>query len=131
MKFPHPSKESEEFFRSIVPDEPNIIIRPMFGNLASFINGKMFAGLFGDSLFVRLSEKDRPEFLRIKGTGSFEPMQGRPMKRYFVVPKSWIGQPNLIRPWIRKALESTGKIPAKATVQAKAKLRKSSLITLL
>jgi len=124
MKFPHPSKESEEFFRSIVPDEPNIIIRPMFGNLASFINGKMFAGLFGDSLFVRLSEKDRPEFLRIKGTGSFEPMQGRPMKRYFVVPKSWIGQPNLIKPWIRKALESTGKNSRKGDRASQSKTSK-------
>ena len=86
----------------------------MFGNLASFVNGNMFAGLFGDSLFVRLSEKDdQIEFLKIKGTASFEPMEGRPMKGYFVVPKSWMGQRELVRPWIRKAFESTERMPEK------------------
>jgi len=32
----------------------------MFGNQAAFVNGDMFAGLFGDRLFVRLSDEDRP-----------------------------------------------------------------------
>ena len=87
----------------------------MFGNLAGFVNGNLFAGLFGDSLFVRLSEKDRIEFQKIKDVKLLEPMQGRPMKSYLIVPKSWMNQPELVRPWISKALESTGKMPAKAS----------------
>lgn len=89
----------------------------MFGNLAAFVNGNMFAGLFGDSLFVRLSERDRAEFLKINGTKLFSPVEGRSMKAYFVVPKSWMDQPSLVGPWVMKALESTEKMPAKANAK--------------
>ena len=117
MKVPRPSEKSNDFFRSLVPDEATVTIRPMFGNLAGFVNGNMFAGLFGDSLFVRLSEIDQAEFLKIKGTGLFSPMEGRPMKGYFVVPKSWMNKPDLAKPWVEKALESTKKMPAKASAK--------------
>jgi len=121
LKVPHPSEKSDEFFRSLIPDEPRVILRPMFGNLAGFVNGNLFAGLFGDSLFVRLSEKDRIEFQKFKDVKLFEPMQGRPMKSYFVVPKSWMEKPELVRPWISKALESTRKMPAKVSRRGKTK----------
>jgi len=114
LKVPHPSEESKDFFESLIPDDdPRITIRPMFGNLASFVNGNLFAGLFGDSLFVRLSQSQAEEFQKIKGTKNFEPMEGRPMKAYFLVPKSWMTQPDLVKPWIMKALESTGKVESK------------------
>jgi len=89
----------------------------MFGNLAAFVNGNMFAGLFGDSLFVRLSAMDQAEFLKIKGTGLFSPMEGRRMTGYFVVPKSWMDKPDLAKPWVAKALESTKKMPPKASTK--------------
>ena len=61
--------------------------RPMFGYPAYFINKNMFAGLFQDKLFLRLS----PDQVRSLGTShpitSLEPMPGRPMKDYFVIPE--------------------------------------------
>ena len=41
--------------------------RKMFGYPCAFVNGNMFAGLFQTGLFLRLSEPEREEFLRLKG----------------------------------------------------------------
>ena len=62
--------------------------RPMFGYPAFFINRNMFAGLFQDKVFVRLSP-DQLSSLRstFPGIHSLEPMPGRPMKDYTEIPK--------------------------------------------
>ena len=53
---PKPSEQAKAAFTKLVPAEPGVTMRPMFGNLAAFVNGNMFAGLFGDDLFVRLPD---------------------------------------------------------------------------
>jgi len=88
MNIPRGIENSKEFFRSILPDDPGITIRPMFGNISALDNGNMFAGLFGNDLFVRLSEESRRELLDKKGASLLEPMKGKPMKEYVVIPKS-------------------------------------------
>jgi len=60
----------------------------MFGNISALVNGNMFAGFFGNDLFVRLSEESRRELLDKKGASLLEPMKGKPMKEYVVIPKS-------------------------------------------
>ena len=82
MNIPRADENSKEFFRSILPDNPRITIRPMFGNISAFVNGNMFAGLFGNDLFVRVSEESEKELLGKKGASLLEPMKGRPMKEY-------------------------------------------------
>ena len=99
MNITRPDEDSKEFFRSILPDNPRITIRPMFGNISAFVNGNMFAGLFGNDLFVRLSEESRKELLEKKGASLLEPMKGRPMKEYVVIPKAWRNQHETVRIW--------------------------------
>jgi len=113
MKIPNADKKLEVFFRSILPDNTSVTVRPMFGNISAFINGNMFAGLFGDALFVRLSEDGRSELLFEKGAKVLEPMKGRPMKDYVCVPPDWLGNATKITPWISKSLEWSSKLPAK------------------
>jgi TfoX/Sxy family transcriptional regulator of competence genes len=48
----------------------------MFGNISAFVNGNMFAGLFGNDIFVRLSDENRRELLEEKGASLLEPMKG-------------------------------------------------------
>ena len=57
--------------------------RLMFGFPAYFINKNMFAGLFEDKLFFRLSPQ-QVESLR-GCVLNLEPMPGRPMKDYWVI----------------------------------------------
>jgi TfoX/Sxy family transcriptional regulator of competence genes len=115
MNIPHPNEDSKEFFRSILPDDPRITIRPMFGNISAFVNGNMFAGLYGNDLFVRLPDESREELLEKKGASPLEPMKGRPMKEYVVIPKSWRNQQETVRTWVTRSLEWTSKLPPKKT----------------
>ena len=69
MSFPKPDEASRAFFESLVPDDPRVQSRPMFGNRAAFVNGNMFLALFGSKVAVRLSEEDRATLLREPGGG--------------------------------------------------------------
>jgi TfoX/Sxy family transcriptional regulator of competence genes len=115
MNIPRADEDTKEFFRSILPDDPRITIRPMFGNISAFVNGNMFTGLFGNDLFVRLSDESRRELLENKSAALLEPIKGKPMKEYVVIPKSWRNQHQTVRLWITRSLEWTGKLPPKKT----------------
>ncbi len=112
MAIPRPDEASKEFFKSIVPENPHITVRPMFGNLAAFVNGNMFMGLYGNDIFLRLSDEHREELLK-KGASLFEPMKGRPMKGYLLIPKAWRNQQTVVRFWVSRSLELASKFPQK------------------
>ncbi len=113
MSMPKPSATSKAVFESLVPDDPRVTARPMFGNVAAFVNGNMFMGLFGDELFVRLSEAERSELLAIEGASGFEPMKGRPMREYVTLPVSWGDDPTAVHRWVSRSLEWTSQMPEK------------------
>jgi len=113
MNIPRADENSKELLRSILPDDPRITIRPVFGNISAFVNGNMFAGLFGNDLFVRLSEESRRELLDKKGASLLEPMKGKPMKEYVVVPKAWRNQHETARLRVTRSLDWTSRFPPK------------------
>ena len=84
----------------------------MFGNLAGFVNGNMFAGLFGEDLFVRLPDEEAVG-VRRDGGRDFEPMPGRAMRGYVVVAGDWRAHPEAVAPLVQRALELTSRLPAK------------------
>jgi TfoX/Sxy family transcriptional regulator of competence genes len=86
----------------------------MFGNLAAFVNGNLFAGLFGEDLFVRLSRPDEQTLLQVKGSAPFAPMKGRTMKGYVVIPKTWKNDQTIIKSWLRKSLDFVSTLPPKS-----------------
>lgn len=109
---PRSTPDDTAAFLGLVPPEPTVTTRPMFGNMAAFVNGNMFAGLFGDQLFVRLPGPERERVLK-EGGRDFEPLPGRAMTGYTCLPPGWKARAAASRTWIAKALESTGKLPAK------------------
>jgi TfoX/Sxy family transcriptional regulator of competence genes len=113
MKIPRPDQASIEFFRSFVPSDPRVTIRPMFGNLSAFVNGNMFFGIFGGDLFLRLSPQDQQELLKNRGASLLEPMKGRPMKDYIVMPTTWKNEPETVRSWVSRSLTWSAKLPPK------------------
>lgn len=112
-KMPRSTPESEALLRSLLPGRKDVTLRPMFGNLSAFVSGNMFMGVFGEDFLVRLSEPDREELLKAEGSSVFEPMKGRQMKEYVVVPRAWRRDPSKIRPWVARSLDWSSKIPAK------------------
>jgi TfoX/Sxy family transcriptional regulator of competence genes len=115
MIVPRADEKSKEFFRSLLPEDPRVTIRPMFGNMSAFVSGNMFAGLFGTDIFVRLSDENRQELLEEKGASLLEPMKGKPMREYVVIPKTWKNKPEIIRLWLSRSLDWTGTLPPKKT----------------
>lgn len=113
MNFPSPDEDTKEFFKSVLPLDSRIVIRPMFGNVASFVNGNMFAGTFGKELMVRLAEEDRRKLVETKVTSLFEPMKGRPMKEYILVPRAWMKQEDIVRRWMSKSFTWAAMLPPK------------------
>lgn len=77
----------------------------MFGQLAAFVNGNMFFGLFGSDLGVKLGEVDVAE-VTAAGGGPFGPEE-RPMSGYVTLPP---GDPSA---WIDKALAYVAGLPPK------------------
>lgn len=104
MKIPKPSEEDKEYFRSIVPEDPRIEIKPMFGNVAAFVNGNMFMGLFGSDVGLRLPEAGRAELGAMAGAGAFGPAE-RPMGQYVSMPAAWRSQPDLTATWVQRSLD--------------------------
>ena len=113
MKIPKPEEGSIQFFKSIVPDDSRVTVRPMFGNLSGFVNGNMFMGVFGNDIFVRLSEDDQKDLLKQEGASVFAPMKGRSMREYVVLPRAWADDSGKVKLWVARSLEWAGKMPRK------------------
>lgn len=113
MKLPRLDPETRTFYESILPQDPRIQTRSMFGGLGSFVNGNMFAGALGKAVFLRLPDKEREALLREPGGGPFEPVKGHAMAGYAVIPASWKSDPGRVRSWSNKALAWAASLPPK------------------
>ncbi len=121
MKFPKPSEEAKAAFTKMVPDEPAVLLKPMFGQLSAFVNGNMFCFLWGDDLMVRVPEADLVA-LKKQGGKDFSPMPGRTgMAGYVTVPGGWRAKPaaSLVMKALAHTREMPAKVPKKKAVAAK------------
>ncbi len=87
--------------------------RKMFGYSCAFVKGNMFVGLHEAGMILRLPEGQRAEFLQLKGAEQFEPMPGRVMREYVVVPKILLDSPERLRTWVERSLTFVSSLPAK------------------
>jgi TfoX/Sxy family transcriptional regulator of competence genes len=125
MEIPKPTEEDKEFFRSLIPADPAVEVKPMFGNLGAFVNGNMFAGLFGPAVGVRLDEAGRAELAALDGSGPFGPAE-RPMGGYLSLPAAWRSTPGAAAGWVDRALAHVRSLPPKATKPKAAKRQRRS-----
>jgi TfoX/Sxy family transcriptional regulator of competence genes len=121
MGMPRLSEEAKAAFSKLVPDEPAVTLKPMFGQLSAFVNGNMFCGIFGEELMVRLPETEIA-VVKKQGGRDFEPMAGHKMGGYVIVPGDWRAKPAPAVALIKKALAHARAMPAKT---AKAKTAKA------
>jgi TfoX/Sxy family transcriptional regulator of competence genes len=113
MEMPKPTEADKDAFRSLVPDDPAVEVKPMFGQLAAFVNGNMFMGLFGSDVGLKLEAGDRDELLAVEGAGPFGPSE-RPMGGYVTLPARWVSSPAEAAAWVDKALAHVASLPPKA-----------------
>jgi TfoX/Sxy family transcriptional regulator of competence genes len=113
VEFKKAPPELVEFIKEKMKDV-NCDYRQMFGYPAYFINGNMFAGLFGDKLLLRLSDLDFAATLKIHREAKvFEPMPGRAMKGYVALPKSVYSDDAEFAKLLNKSVNYVSSLPAK------------------
>ena len=118
MKMPAAAPAATEAFLKLLPSAKGVTSRKMFGQPAAFVDGKMFLGVFGKDVFVRLSEPDEAAARKLAGSKPFEPMPGRAMSGFVVLPPAVATDPGAAAPWVEKALRH-----ARTLAQKKAKSR--------
>ena len=85
MDMPKHSEAAKEHFRALISEAPWVEVKPMFGSLGAFVNGNMFAGLFGESVGVKLDDTGLEELRALPGTAPFGPAE-RPMNGWLSLP---------------------------------------------
>ncbi|MCI4348595.1 MAG: TfoX/Sxy family protein [Thermoplasmata archaeon] len=113
MKMPSPSPEAIARFEKLVPADPRVTVRKVFGQPAAFANGNMFFGVFGPDIFLRLPETDLAEAAKGEGARPFEPMPGRPMRGYCVLSHELLSDRRKFGALLASSLEFAGHLPAK------------------
>lgn len=107
-------------FASLIAAMPEAEPRKMFGYPAAFVAGRLFAGLHQDTMIVRLDTVEREKLLEQAGARIFEPMAGRPMREYVVVPPVLV-ESDEMADWLTRALVYTRSLPEKPARPKKAK----------
>ncbi|HEX2361278.1 MAG TPA: TfoX/Sxy family protein [Jiangellaceae bacterium] len=119
MQIPRPTEDDKEYFRAILPADPRVEVKPMFGNIAGFVNGNMFIGTFGFDVGVKLSDADREQLLA-EGGGPYGPAE-RPMGGYVSLPAAWRDDPAKGGDWAERALGYVATLPPKVSKPKKSK----------
>jgi hypothetical protein len=101
-----------ERFGSILGRYPEAQQKKMFGYPAAFIGGNMATGLFAEQWVVRLPAWEIDE-ARSAGAGPFEPMAGKPMKGFVVIPAADVSDDARIIDWVERGLSTARAMPAK------------------
>jgi TfoX/Sxy family transcriptional regulator of competence genes len=87
--------------------------RKMFGYPAAFVNGRLFAGLFEDRMILKLPAESRSALLKLPGAARFEPLPGRTMVEFIVVPPSLVKSHARLKPWLESAYAYVSAMPPK------------------
>ena len=104
--------ELVERFATVMERYPDAERKKMFGYPAAFLGGNMATGLFAEHWVVRLPDAEIAE-AKAAGAGSFEPMPGRPMKAFVVIPAADVADDGAIGRWVERGLAHAASLPAK------------------
>ena len=86
--------------------------RRMFGSPSFFVNDNMFAGAHEESVFLRLSQRDRKEIMEASDeVGLFEPLAGKPMREYVSIPEPLLSDRDWFQDWIERSFSFALSLP--------------------
>jgi TfoX/Sxy family transcriptional regulator of competence genes len=87
--------------------------RKMFGYPCLFLGGNLYCGLFQATMMLRLGEQDREALLALPGAAPFDPMGGRPMREYAVLPRDLLDDDRALRDWLRRSAAYASSLPTR------------------
>ena len=104
--------ELVERFSTVLDRYPAATRKKMFGYPAAFVGRNMATGLFADRWVVRLPDAEiQPA--KAAGAGSFEPIPGKPMKAFVVIPSADVEDDVAIGAWVERGLAHAASLPPK------------------
>lgn len=113
MAWKKPNEELSKFLDESISSF-DVKKKKMFGCPVYFANDNMVAGVFENDIFIRLSEKERKELiLENDEVMPFEPLKGRVMKEYVVLPDSLYNDPEKFHGLLRSSYDHVSSLPAK------------------
>ncbi|MES1176636.1 MAG: TfoX/Sxy family protein [Myxococcales bacterium] len=122
MALPKVPAENQPLFFAALPKDPRVETVQMFGGVAAKVNGRVFAGLFGRSTMVLLSEAERAAALKLEGAAFFDPMgNGRVRSEKVMLPESVMRDPAALRRWLTRAFDAAARLPPKTATVTKKK----------
>lgn len=121
--FPKSPPELVERFDAVATDFPAAARRLTFGYPCLYVGGNMVSGLFGPSWHVKLGPDERRELEAIPGAAPFEPMPGRPMTGFTLLPSSIVDDDEAVRRWVGRAIDYGTMLPAKVSKAKKPKAK--------
>jgi TfoX/Sxy family transcriptional regulator of competence genes len=104
--------ELVERFGLVLEGYPQATRKPMFGYPAAFVGGNMATGLFRDRWVVRLPAAEIEE-AKTAGADPFEPVAGRAMTGFVLIPAGDVDDDKRLRAWVERGLAHAGSMPAK------------------
>ena len=113
MKMPKSPPELVDRFNAVLSRYPDVGRKQMFGYPAAFVGGNLTTSLFGDHWVMRLPDDERAELMKLEGSGQFEPMPGRPMKGFAIVPPSIVADDASLDGWLGRAFAHARSMTAK------------------
>ena len=113
MAWKKPSEELSQFLDERMSSF-DVKKKKMFGCPAYFANDNMISGVFENDIFIRLSEHDRKKInSESDEVMPFEPVKGRVMKEYVVLPDSLYNDPEKFHELLRSSYEYVSSLPQK------------------
>ena len=121
-KWERSSEALVEKFLKIFEGYEDIERKKMFGYACCFLKSYMFTGLHEQNWILRLGEADREQMIDCHGATLFEPMEGRPMREYVLLPKAILADDEALHEWIEKSMQFVRSLPPKKPKKKKVKV---------
>jgi TfoX/Sxy family transcriptional regulator of competence genes len=112
-KFAKSSPELVERFKGALPKDLAIEPKSMFGYPCAFVRGNFFSGLFEESIVIRMPEPQRSKLSALAKADGFNPMGGKPMTDWYVLPAKIASSKTALAKFLAEALALAKELPEK------------------
>jgi hypothetical protein len=107
-------------FIEALPDAAAGGRRKMFGYEACFVNGGFWAGMYQDDIVIKLPNELKDATQALAGAAPFDPMGGRPMKSWWVIPRKVSESPKALGALLTSTFAAVATAKATKTKQTTA-----------
>jgi TfoX/Sxy family transcriptional regulator of competence genes len=96
--------------RGVLDGRSGVTERKMFGGLAFLLRGRMFCGVIGRDLVVRVGKERYEEALRERHVRPMD-FTGRPMKGYVYVGAAAVRTAPALQAWVERGVDVASGLP--------------------